>query len=172
MMTPVLLARRWTVTGSADGLGGRPAGRAPRRARACSQVSGFGRVRSSSRVWEPKNIKMASSMALPNSAAPITRAAPPRGPAAALPAPCSALVARSRGRAAIADRLPQIIQAYHSTHTRSSGEPCPPRLEIVKLAATASMAALAGRRTRSATPTIDPPTTPTDLGACEDDGEE
>src|SRR5258708_31298281 len=100
------------------------------------------------------------------------RAAPPRGAAAALPAPCSALVARSRGRAAIADRLPQIIQAYRSTHSRSSGEPCPPRLEIVQLAATASMAALAGRRTRSATPTIDPPTTPTDLGACEDDGGE
>ena len=31
MITPVLLARRWTVTGSAEGRGGGPAGRAPRR---------------------------------------------------------------------------------------------------------------------------------------------
>jgi hypothetical protein len=30
----------------------------------------------------------------------------------------------------------------------------------------------AGRRTRSATPTIDPATTPKDFGAYEDDGEE
>jgi hypothetical protein len=40
MMTPVLLARRWAVTGSADGRGGGPAGRAPRSSRASSQVSG------------------------------------------------------------------------------------------------------------------------------------
>ena len=50
MMTPVLLATRWAVTGSADGRGGGPAGRAPRSWRAWSQVSGLGRVRSSSRV--------------------------------------------------------------------------------------------------------------------------
>ena len=46
MMTPVLLATRWTVTGSAEGRGGGPAGRAPRSSRAWSQVSGLGRVRS------------------------------------------------------------------------------------------------------------------------------
>src|SRR6185503_399746 len=34
MMTPVLLATLWTVTGSADGRGGGPAGRAPRSSRA------------------------------------------------------------------------------------------------------------------------------------------
>jgi len=40
----VLLALRWAVTGSADGQGGGPAGRAPRMVRAWSQVSGLGRV--------------------------------------------------------------------------------------------------------------------------------
>jgi hypothetical protein len=34
MITPVLLARRWAVAGPADGRGGGPAGRAPRRRRA------------------------------------------------------------------------------------------------------------------------------------------
>jgi hypothetical protein len=33
MMTPVLLARRWAVTGSVGGPGGDPAGRAPRKRR-------------------------------------------------------------------------------------------------------------------------------------------
>ena len=62
MMTPVLLARRWTVTGSAEGRGGGPAGRAPRSSRAWSQVSGLGRVRSSTRVSGSKNISVFSSM--------------------------------------------------------------------------------------------------------------
>ena len=44
MMTPVLLATRWTVTGSVKGRGGGPAGRAPRSSRAWSQVSGLARV--------------------------------------------------------------------------------------------------------------------------------
>ena len=61
MMTPVLLARRWAVTGSVDGRGGGPAGRAPRIARAWSQVSGLGRVRRSSLVSGSKNIRVASS---------------------------------------------------------------------------------------------------------------
>jgi len=42
MITPVLLARRWTRTGSADGRGGGPAGRTPRRPLTCSGVSGVG----------------------------------------------------------------------------------------------------------------------------------
>ena len=45
MITPVLLATRWAVTGSVEGRGGGPAGRAPRSSRAWSQVSGLGRVR-------------------------------------------------------------------------------------------------------------------------------
>jgi hypothetical protein len=40
-------------------------------------------------------------------------------------------------------------------------------LPIVQLAATASRAALTGRRTRSATPTLDPATTHKGFGACE-----
>jgi hypothetical protein len=40
-MTPVLQARRWAVTGSVEGLGGGPAGRAPRMLRAWSQVRGW-----------------------------------------------------------------------------------------------------------------------------------
>ena len=65
MMTPVLLARRWTVTGSAEGRGGGPAGRAPRSLRAWSRVSGLGRVRSSSRVAGSKNVRVVSSMRMP-----------------------------------------------------------------------------------------------------------
>ena len=37
MITPVLLATRWAVTGSVEGRVGGPAGRAPRILRACSQ---------------------------------------------------------------------------------------------------------------------------------------
>jgi hypothetical protein len=44
MMTPVLLARRWAVMGSAEGRGGGPAGLAPQSLQAWSQVSGLGRV--------------------------------------------------------------------------------------------------------------------------------
>src|SRR5713101_6714847 len=44
MITPVLLARRWAVTGPVAGRGGGPAGRAPRSVRAWSQVSGLGLV--------------------------------------------------------------------------------------------------------------------------------
>jgi hypothetical protein len=42
MMMPVLLARRCTVMGPADGRGGGPAGLVPRMVQACSQVSGAG----------------------------------------------------------------------------------------------------------------------------------
>ena len=45
-----------------------------------------------------------------------------------------------------------------------------PRPRIVQLATTASMAAPAGRRKRSAMPTINPAATPTDLGVCEENG--
>ena len=62
MMTPVLLATRWTVTGSVEGRGGGPAGRAPRSSRAWSQVSGLGRVRSSTRVAGSKNIRVFCSI--------------------------------------------------------------------------------------------------------------
>jgi hypothetical protein len=44
-------------------------------------------------------------------------------------------------------------------------------LPIVQVAAAASMAALAGSRMRSATPTTDPAATPMDLGTCENDEE-
>src|SRR5918911_2919295 len=49
-MTPLLEARRCTVTGSTEGRGGGPAGRAPRSLRAWSQLGGLGRMRSSSRM--------------------------------------------------------------------------------------------------------------------------
>src|SRR5205085_3945157 len=62
MITPVLLARRWTRAGSDDGRGGGPAGRAPRRLLACSGVSGLRRVRSSSRLAGSKNMRVCSSM--------------------------------------------------------------------------------------------------------------
>ncbi len=39
MITPVLLARRWTRISSAHGHGGTPAGRAPRRSLTCSGVA-------------------------------------------------------------------------------------------------------------------------------------
>src|SRR5215471_15890309 len=82
MITPVLLARRWAVTGSAAGRGGGPAGRAPRRVRAWSQVSGLGLVRSSTRVAGSKNIRVFSSMRMDTSIPPRISAAvwyrPPR----------------------------------------------------------------------------------------------
>lgn len=46
MIAPVLLARRWTRTGSADGRGGGPVGRTPRRPLTCPEDKGFLRVRS------------------------------------------------------------------------------------------------------------------------------
>jgi len=88
------------------------------------------------------------------------KATPLRGVAAALPAPRSALVARSRGRAANAYYSPQICQARHAGRCCSAPSSSHP---IVQFAATASMAALAGRRMRSATPTIDPATAPKDF---------
>jgi hypothetical protein len=75
MMTPVLLATRWTVMGSVEGRGGGPAGRAPRRRRAWSQVSGLGRVRSSSRVAGLKNIRVFCSIRMLTSLPPGISAA-------------------------------------------------------------------------------------------------
>ena len=42
MITPVLLAIPWAVTGAAEGCGGGPAGRAPRRRRAWSRAASTG----------------------------------------------------------------------------------------------------------------------------------
>jgi hypothetical protein len=50
MITPVLLARRWTRTGSIEGRGGGPAGADAVQAFDLPGVRGFLRVRSSSRV--------------------------------------------------------------------------------------------------------------------------
>ena len=75
MMMPVLLATRWTVTGSAEGRGGGPAGRAPRSSRAWSQVSGLGRVRSSTRVAGSKNIRVFCSILIETSIPPRISAA-------------------------------------------------------------------------------------------------
>ena len=58
----VLLDLLGAVTGPVEGRGGGPAGRAPCRARAWSQVSGLGRARSSSRVSGSKNIRVSVSI--------------------------------------------------------------------------------------------------------------
>jgi hypothetical protein len=65
MTTPVFDARRCTRTGSVAGGGGGPAGRLPRSLATCSSVSGFGRVRSNSRVFRSKNISAAGSIPIP-----------------------------------------------------------------------------------------------------------
>jgi hypothetical protein len=71
----LLLARRCAVTGSVEGRGGGPAGLAPRIVQAWSQVSGLGRVRSSSRVAGSKNIRVFSLMRMPTRRPPRISAA-------------------------------------------------------------------------------------------------
>ena len=130
MITPVLLATRWAATGSVEGRGGGPAGRAPRILRACSQVSGLGRVRSSSRVAGSKNIRVACSTRTE------TRR-PPRISAARMyrPARCTApslLTVRSTSIAAPgsaggsgggpAGRAPAAARAVRRPRTGGSGQ--------------------------------------------------
>ena len=92
-------------------------------------------------------------------------------PLAALPAPRSASGARSRGRAARTRKQPRrtITLIGHARTVAARTRLL--SLPIVQVAAAASMAALAGRRMRSAAPTNDPAGTPMDLGTCENDEE-
>jgi hypothetical protein len=106
MITPVLLARRWTRAGSADGRGSGPAGRASRRSVTWAGVSGFQRVRSSSRV----RVRGAAG-AVPD---PLWRCAwPPAGPTfdRVRGSPCSPSVAGHSEGAAHALSLSEIVVA-------------------------------------------------------------
>jgi hypothetical protein len=65
MTMPEFEARRCTRTGPNDGRCGGPAGRFPRSRATWVTDSGFGRTRSSSRVWRSKNINVSGSIRIP-----------------------------------------------------------------------------------------------------------